>query len=115
MIDSGRQEDLQIVNSRWVDLTSYILVAGIGGTFLNKFTKKLDIPFFSFLLEEKSFNYGTFLRRGIIGTGIVAFLINSTHSIVSLPFMWDLALKYKEDFAQGELVSPNCESEITKH
>ena len=109
----GNKEDQQIVTSRWVDIMSCAAVGIFGGILLNSLISKMQIPALDLFLEDRGFTSSAIVRRGSIFLLSAWIIKGSVQQILDSIYLWDLSLKYKEDFAKGELVSPNCEKEIT--
>lgn len=113
-IGSNRIEDLQIVNSRWTDIMGSCAGGIIGGMFFNRFIYKMNIPLVNFLLEGQDPRMLAWIRKGSVSllSGVVVY--STVQSILKMGYLFDLALRYKEEFAHGELVSPNCEEKIIR-
>ena len=105
--------DSRILACRIFDANFEILSCVIAGICLNKFFGYFKTPFLDLLFEGTKFSvlqikkYGVF---GIVGYGVY----RSVRNLVENPYLFDLAMKYKEDFAGGMMISPNCEGVYQK-
>ena len=102
------QTDLRIALSRFFDLNTYFTLSLIGSFTLNKFIKRIDIPFVQMLIEER-FSYSRLVNILTLGLTALGFYQSYVH-ITGQHYLFDLALKYKEKFIPGELYSDNCEN-----
>ena len=83
----------------------------LGGFFFVQFVKRLNLPFVQLFLEEKNLKVSQIATIVATLTSIYG-IFTSVNNLLSKDYLFDLALKYKEDFATNELRSENCEKLI---
>ena len=106
--------DYRIVACRIFDVNFEILSCVVMGICLNKFFSYLKTPFLDLAFEGKKISAMGIKRIGVVGVvGYGAY--RSVKSLVQTPYLFDIAMKYKEDFAKDELISPNCEAIFKKY
>ena len=107
-------EDRRIVFCRAFDLNSQILSFVLVGVCLNKLFSYIKAPFLDLMLEGTGIS--TLAIKRLVAIGIVGYgSYKAIKNISDSNYLFDLAMKYKEEFAPKELLSPNCEATFEKH
>lgn len=99
--------DYRIAVSRIFDLNSQTLLMSFSGMLLYKVLSNFEAPFLELAINDYM-TLATF-RKSIVFTGVLCGIYYLWKNSFKQNYLFDLALKYKEEFATGELVSPNCE------
>lgn len=103
------RSDKQIVLSRIFDINTYVASSIFLSYMAFRVLRRIEAPFLTLVFQDYGFNLnrvragGTLLIGGLMTYAAVKHISNMT-------YLFDIGLKYKEEFAPGELVSENCES-----
>jgi len=107
-------EDRRILFCRAFDLNSQILSFVVVGICVSKILNNIKTPFLDLMLQGTGISSLAMKRMvalGIVGCGIYKTIKNVAEST----YLFDLAMKYKEEFAGKELLSQNCEEIFEKN
>lgn len=100
--------DHRIILSRAFDLNFHILICVLAGISLHKCLSYIKSPFLDLMLEGTKVSASGIKKTVVFGmVGFGAY--RSVKALMETTYLYDLAMKYKENFAKNELVSPNCE------
>lgn len=109
----NNSHDSRIVISRLFDLNAHVLLSILVGLSLNRLLKNISTPFLDMLLENGPISSKTLKKTGSFLIAAL-FVRDSFKKVEEMTYLFDLAMKYKEEFAEGELVSPNCEEIVRR-
>jgi len=105
--------EMRTALSRFTDLNTNFMIAFAGSFVLSRFMKKWDLPFAQMFLEERGFSYSRLVN--IFTLCVAAFgVYKSYRNIAGQSYMYDIALKYKDEFIPGVLNSSNCEDVVKR-
>lgn len=100
--------DKRIMLSRVFDFNGGMVLSIFMGITLNKVANNIKSPFLEMMLEDTKFPIKRF-KFTICGMITVAMMYYTFQKFFNQTYLYDMALKYKENFAKDELFSPNCE------
>ncbi len=105
--------DTRIVISRFIDINSYIMMVLLAAMTLNRFSKRIDMPFMQLMFEDRFIKLSHIRMASMLA--LSGFGINeSINHVCDQTYLYDIMLKYKEKFIPNTLYSSNCE-ELLKY
>jgi len=103
--------DKRIVISRFIDINSYIMVVLLAALTLNRFFKRVDVPFLQLMFEDKAVKLSHIRVASLLGFAGIG-VKESVNHVCNQSYLFDIMLKYKEQFIPNTLYSSNCEDLI---
>lgn len=105
--------DNRTVISRFIDINSYVMMVLLAAMTMNRFFKRLDVPFIQLMMEDRVIKLSHIRVASVLG--LAGFGIKeSINNICSQTYLFDIMLRYKEKFIPNTLYSANCE-ELLKY